>query len=295
MRTRHAVPYRADMARSSSLDAKPDRMGFDRITLGPFELTDASGAQLVSALVQQLNSEQKSTRPIIMFSLHVAGLNLRGDSDFCAALRRADLVVPDGISVAALARIAGASGLHRHPTTDIGWELLAAFAAQLQRPVKVALIGGGDGLAVRAGKFMNQRNEVDVVYTEHGYHDDWSDVLAQLNQLDWDVLVVGMGMPTEAFWVDRHLEQLQGSLVLTCGGWFSHIVGDEKRAPIWMRRVGLEWVARLVQQPTRLVGRYATGLLSTVAMIPTALACRTRRCKTQTQQNGVLGDHVHTS
>ncbi|MGH3804757.1 MAG: WecB/TagA/CpsF family glycosyltransferase, partial [Pseudonocardiaceae bacterium] len=222
-----------------------------------------------------------------LFSLHVGGLNLRNRPDFTTALNRADFVVPDGISVAALARIAGASGLHRHPTTDIGWELLTGIAARLQRPVKVALIGGPEGLAMRAGVVMAEHPNIDVVFADHGYWTDWMPALQRLDSAGWDVLVVGMGMPTEALWVDEHRSHLHGSLVLTCGGWFGHIVGDERRAPAWMRRAGLEWAARLAQQPARLAGRYTKGLFSTIAMIPVAL--RSRRKQAATSHGGAGG------
>ena len=164
--------------------------------------------------------------------------------------------------------------MHRHPTTDFGWELLSAIARRIGRNVRVALVGGPEGLARRAADVMDQHEGIDVVLTEHGYHDDWAPVLGALEQAEWDVLVVGMGMPHEALWVTEHFEELHGGFVVTCGGWFSHIVGDEKRAPAWMRRAGLEWVARLAQQPGRLAKRYGSGLFSTIAMIPTALRSR---------------------
>ena len=272
------------MTRPTAPHADHAHVGLKRITLGPFRLVDATRSELLSAVADAIQESGRARSPLVMLSLHVGGLNLRKDTALTSALNRADLLVADGISVAVLAAIAGARGLHRHPTTDFGWELLSVISRRLGRPVKVALLGGPAGLARRAGDVMVERPDIEIALTEHGYHSDWSHTLDALAAADWDVLLVGMGMPGEALWVDRHRQRLNGALVLTCGGWFGHIVGDEQRAPGWMRRAGLEWAARLAQQPTRLVGRYAKGLLSTVAMIPTALRSRLRSAKPEEPQ-----------
>lgn len=291
------VPYGAFMTGPSAPQAGRDRVALPRTTLGPFLLTDATRSELITAVVtaavghtaREAEEPRQTHPPTVMLSLHVGGLNARKNAEFIAALNRADLLVADGISVAALATLAGASGLHRHPTTDLGWELLSAIAQRLGRPVKVALLGGPDGLARRAGEVLAahpEHSDIEVSFVEHGYHADWSAPLEKLAKTDWDVLFVGMGMPTEALWVDRHRTRLNGALVLTCGGWFGHIVGDEQRAPAWMRRAGLEWAARLAQQPTRLAGRYAKGLLSAAAMVPTALRSRWTRGHRREQHDG---------
>ncbi len=243
------------------------------IQLGPYRLADVSPDAFIRNLTElaQLNANKRST---IVFSLHVGGLNLRHDTRFIRAVANPDFLVADGISVAVLARIAGARGMHRHPTTDRGWELLDALARELARPVRVALVGGPPGLAARAGAIMTAQAPVEVVLTEHGYHDDWTEVINKLGAAACDVVIVGMGMPGEAYWVTEHRDALPKSVIITCGGWFGHIVGDEKRAPSWMRKAGLEWLARLAQSPRRLWKRYATGMWSLIAMVPVALASR---------------------
>jgi N-acetylglucosaminyldiphosphoundecaprenol N-acetyl-beta-D-mannosaminyltransferase len=215
------------------------------VTLGPFRLADLDRPGLLEALDRLAVAQPRS----VLFSLHVGGLNLRRDEEFVTALSSADIVVADGISVALLGRIAGASGAHRHPTTDAGWELLERAAARLGRPVRVALVGGPEGLAVRAGAVMDERESVELVGAWHGYHEEWGSVLTELRSSRPDVVFVGMGMPIEALWVASHRDALPEGLIVTCGGWFGHIAGDEKRAPAWMRRAGLEWAARLAQQP----------------------------------------------
>jgi N-acetylglucosaminyldiphosphoundecaprenol N-acetyl-beta-D-mannosaminyltransferase len=243
------------------------------VPVGPFRLLDLDKRDLVAAIADTAVA-QHGTKPTVAFACHVGGLNLRHDHEFVGAMQRADLAYADGVSVIALMKLAGATAVERHPTTDLGWETFSALAERLGRPVRVALLGGPEGLSERTGEVMAAEDHIDIVHTEHGYHTEWEPVLERLRKVEYDVLVVGLGMPAEALWTVRHLDRLPNALVLTCGGWFGYIVGEEKRAPEWMQKSGLEWVARVAQSPGRLWKRYASGALSTAAMVPTALRGR---------------------
>lgn len=226
-------------------------------------VADASRADVVSRIVDLAAG---ATGPVLVFALHVGGLNDRKDAAFVAAMRCADLVYADGGSAVWLARRAGAVAVERAPTTDIGWDVLAGLHRRLGRPVRLALIGGPPGLAQRAGAEFDATGHTETVVTVDGYQDDWAQPLAEVRSATPDLTVVGLGAPYEMKWCVEWRDQLPASAVLTCGGWFGHTVGDERRAPRLLRRSGLEWIARLAQQPRRLGPRYARGLASTAAV-----------------------------
>lgn len=243
-----------------------------QIAVGPFSVVDAPPEEVVQRAVELFLAERH--RSVLVYALHVGGLNSRADAAFVDAMSRADLVYADGGSVVSLAKLAGASQIARAPTTDMGWDLLRATSEGLGRPVRVALVGGPAGLAERAATELERPGDVAVVATVHGYQHDWTSVLRGLRALDPDVTVVGLGAPQEMKWCEQHRAELPSGVVLTCGGWFGHIVGDERRAPKLLRRSGVEWIARLVQQPGRLLPRYARGVLSTLALVAPALRQR---------------------
>lgn len=245
-------------------EAKPTRGGL--VQIGPFALEDLSAAQVVDVMVQGLRSSARLSRAWVAYALHVGGLNARRDKDFVTAMSRADLIYADGMSVVMLARFAGASSIERSGTTDIGWNVLRKLGDALGRPVRVALIGGPDGLTRAAAPILEEEAGVEVVLTEHGYHNEWASVLDALVLSRCDVILVGLGAPREMEWVEAHRDRLPPCLVMTCGGWFGFITRAEKRAPEWARRCGAEWAFRLAQSPRRLFRRYATGMFSTVMM-----------------------------
>jgi N-acetylglucosaminyldiphosphoundecaprenol N-acetyl-beta-D-mannosaminyltransferase len=234
------------------------------VQVGPFRVLDATRADFVRLVVDA--GAEATDRPVHVYALHVGGLNERDNAAFVDAMGRADLVGADGGSVIVLAKLAGAHAIERVATTDVGWDVLRDLADRLGRPVRVALVGGPEGLAARAGQVLAAGAPVQIVHCEHGYHQDWDAPLQALRSAAPDVTFVGLGVPNEMIWCQRHHDELTGRLVLTCGGWFGHVVGDELRAPTLLRRSGLEWIARVAQSPRRLGPRYARGLLSTVAM-----------------------------
>ena len=242
------------------------------VEVGPFWINDAARSELIAQVVEL--SLQKRTRPVFAFALHVGGLNARRERDFVVAMRQADVVYADGGSVVLLARLAGAHNVERAPTTDVGWEVLRGFADKVGRLPRVALIGGPPGLAERTAAVLQDAGVGQPVAVEHGYHRDWTTALERVRAARPDVTLVGLGAPHEMVWSQEHRDELPPGLLLTCGGWFGHIVGDERRAPRLLRRSGLEWIARVAQSPGRLGPRYARGLGVTAAL---ALATLQRR------------------
>lgn len=249
-------------------------MDVPSVPVGPFNVADLSQPSLVEALVQRTRTG--GVGPLVAYALHVGGLNHRDEKSFVAAMRAANVVYADGMSIVALARMAGATRVQRAPTTDVGWEVLVALGLSLSRRPRIALIGGPDGLARRAAERLEAAAVGRVVLAEHGYHKEWGPVLAAVRGSDPDVVVVGLGAPREMIWVMQHRDDLPETLVLTCGGWFGFLAGDEKRASSLLQAVGLEWMARVAQSPRRLLPRYVRGAAAVGALVPSALNSRWR-------------------
>ena len=242
------------------------------VEVGPFWVSDSPRDELANHVLELCRNAE--TRPAFAFALHVGGLNARRQRDFVMAMRQADIVYADGGSVVWLARLAGGNRVERAPTTDIGWDVLRGFTRDVGRPPRVALIGGPEGLARRAGRVLEEGGVADVVFLEHGFHNDWSEPLERLREAAPEITLIGLGAPREMVWSQEHRDELPPGLVLTCGGWFGHLAGDERRAPRLLRRSGLEWIARVAQAPSRLGPRYARGAGATALLALSTLQRR---------------------
>lgn len=240
-----------------------------RIAVAGVSVLDAGPEGVVAAVSSGVSNPRQT--PYVALAAHVGLLLNRNDAAYRAALNAADLVYADGNSVVLLARLAGARRIRRAVTTDVGWDFIRVTSKALQRPPRIAAIGGPPGLAAKALAVIAQSVHGHGVFSAHGYYDSWTDVLSQLRAAQPDIVLVGMGIPREAVWVHQHLAQLPPALVATCGGWFGYIVGEEERAPSAWRRFGLEWLYRLKQDPGRLAGRYVRGLLALSSLTVTTL------------------------
>ena len=245
---------------------------FDTVQVGPFRVAAVPRRELVDMIVNW----PTDAMPAVMCHLHVGALNHRNDARFVDAMNAADLVYADGMATVVVGRLAGAKRLERAGLTDIGHDVIARLGVARGRPVRLALLGGPDDLAARAGAELAAMHPCEVVYSTHGFHDDasWSEVLDQTRAAAPDIVFVGLGMPREAFWAQQFEAELPAALIMASGGFFGHVAGHEKRAPMWARKFGLEWVWRLAQDPKRLGARYAKGLTSTAALSIEALRSR---------------------
>lgn len=177
-------------------------------------------------------------------------VDAQNDTAFATVLRRADLRVPDGVGVLWAARLLGAPLAERVTGSD-GIYRISQRAAQ--RGWRVFFLGAGPGVALRTAEKLRQLYPGLIVagaYDGSPHDDDWPPVAAWLNSTQPDILFVAYGHPKQDFWIDRHREEL-AAVALGVGGAFDFVAGVTTRAPVWMRRLGLEWLHRLIRQPWR--------------------------------------------
>ncbi|MDF3303405.1 WecB/TagA/CpsF family glycosyltransferase [Rhodococcus sp. T2V] len=197
----------------------------------------------------------------VSYALHIGGLNHRNDIEFRQVMNLADITYPDGASISMLARLSGARSVERCPTTDLGHDLLIECARRNGgERLRVALIGGTEELVRRARFAFEIQYGVEIVFAHNGFDPMSDDSFSNLRSANPHVVVVGMGMPIEAKFVEASRHLLPECLILTCGGWMGFVVGDENRAPKFLQDHGGEWLFRLAQSPRRLFRRYWSGI-----------------------------------
>lgn len=181
------------------------------------------------------------------------------------ALRRAydhaSLVLADGMPVVAAGRLLG----RPLPCRVTGSDLAPALFAATEKfgPLSVFLLGAAPGVAQRAAQRITNTwplaNVVGTYSPPLGFENDASQnehILRLIEQARPDVLIVGLGAPKQELWVDAHRHHLQARVALCIGATIDFLAGEKKRAPHWMRRLGLEWLHRVGTEPRRLLKRY---------------------------------------
>jgi bacterial polymer biosynthesis proteins, WecB/TagA/CpsF family len=167
-------------------------------------------------------------------------------------LNKADLALPDGAGLL----------LVSHLKTRVSGADMIPEIAELSRKkhLKIALIGGLDQTTVDKAAAVMREWGNEVVFSSHGVpkaewkNDQMHDrIINELRATSPEMVFVGFGHPKQEQWIDRYRDSLPSvRLFLGCGGALEFLAGSAKRAPAFMRKIGLEWLWRLVREPKRI-------------------------------------------
>ncbi len=180
-------------------------------------------------------------------------------SDFLHVLQKTSLNVADGAGLLFAARLLGSSLPERVTGTD-----LVERIAAMREMQPVFFLGAGEGIAEKAAAALASRHpELVVAGTFSGSPrpEDADAIIAKITASNARTLLVAYGAPEQDLWIDRVLTRLPSVRVaMGIGGAFDFLAGVRSRAPLWMRRIGIEWLWRLLQEPSRF-GRILTAVI----------------------------------
>ncbi|MGC9060153.1 MAG: WecB/TagA/CpsF family glycosyltransferase, partial [Thermoplasmata archaeon] len=86
-------------------------------------------------------------------------------------------------------------------------------------------------------------------------------LITQINEANPDVLFVALGCPKQEIWISKNIGKLKPRVFVSIGAGLDFFVGAEKRAPLWMQKMGIEWMARLFSKPEKMAKRYLRELV----------------------------------
>jgi N-acetylglucosaminyldiphosphoundecaprenol N-acetyl-beta-D-mannosaminyltransferase len=181
------------------------------------------------------------------------------DRDYHEALMAADHILPDGIGLVIAGKMLGTPLRENINGTDM-LPFLCTMAAEQKR--SIFLLGGKPGVAEKAADAISQKYGVTVAGVRDGYFDRKTEnagVIDAINRSNASILLVAFGAPLQERWIAAHRSELTPTVLMGVGGLLDFFSGNIKRAPRWLREIGLEWVYRIVQEPGRMWKRYVVG------------------------------------
>jgi len=198
--------------------------------------------------------------PVIVVYANAHTLNVAcRDPAYRSLLRRAALVLNDGIGLAIAARLWGRPFPANLNGTDFTPRVLHLAAT---RGWPVFFLGARPGVAEAAAQRLRERiPELNVVGSRDGYFrpEEAAAVVEAIRQVGTGLLLVALGNPLQEYWLERYLAATGARLGMGVGAFFDFSAGVVPRAPSWMIRVGVEWIYRLAREPSRLWRRYLIG------------------------------------
>ena len=210
---------------------------------------------------RHLKQAARERRPYLFSTPNLNFLvTARRDADFRASLLLSDLCPADGMVVVWLARLLGIPLTERVAGADVFQSLRADQSER--SPLRVFLMGGDAGIAEKLSADLNASEGglkcVGALNPGYGGIEEMSraEVISQINACDVDLLAVSLGAKKGQAWLLHNHDALQAAVRVHLGATFNFETGVVKRAPLLIRRLGLEWLWRSVHEP-RVRGRYA--------------------------------------
>ena len=215
-------------------------------------------------LFQLIRSSIRESNRLIVASGNIQSFNLAyKDIRLQKFMNNADVVRLDGAGLGLGARILGYVPPARMTWADLAWDLAGLCRDD---DYSMYLLGNGPGMAQKAAEILESINPgLRIVGCMHGFfqkssgHPENRQVIENINQANPDILIVGLGMPLQEYWLEENMDKLKVPIIMCAGAAFEWIAGEKKRAPQWMLNYGLEWFWRLWLEPRRLFKRYVIG------------------------------------
>lgn len=208
--------------------------------------------QLVEA---RLDDEDPTSPPFFVVTVNPEiAVQSIVDNDFKHILTSSSINTADGIGIRWAVNVLYGKHIERITGSDSLEQICTLCAKHSQ---SVFLYGAMPTIAETAAKVLQDR--IENLQVEGTYSPDRRDlkleelplhIQHQLKQAS--VIFVALGAPAQEKWIHNNLPKLPNcKLIIGIGGSFDFIAGNIKRAPRWMRTVGLEWLYRLYLQPSR--------------------------------------------
>jgi N-acetylglucosaminyldiphosphoundecaprenol N-acetyl-beta-D-mannosaminyltransferase len=235
----------------------------ERVPIGNLPLDTVTFDEAVAWTVDYIAN--RGNRAPARISCPNASLIALADEDpaFAHIIATSNLVVADGLPLLWAAAMLGSP----LPEQIRGVDLLEGICSAVSScDMSLYILGGLPSAAAIVGeKLLDRYAGLKIVGTDCppvGFEDDSilnRQVRGRIETVAPDVLIVALGSPKQEWWIYNNCRDLPIGAIHGVGAAIDTLAGLRPRPPVWMRRLGLEWLGRLIAEPQRLWRRYIFG------------------------------------
>lgn len=236
------------------------RTGSDDVPRGPVQrlygvdvdaLTMGQTLERIDALVDA----GKPVQHVVLNAAKVVAMTK--DPNLRRVIGACPIINADGASVVLASRLLRRPLPERVAGIDLFLELVGRCAANGR---SIYLLGATDEVLDEViRRFTEQYPNLVIAGHRNGYWDDDDEVIDGVRASGADLLFLAIPSPRKEFWLGKNMDRLGVPFAMGVGGSFDVVAGHVRRAPVWVQRIGCEWVYRVVQEPRRMWKRYLVG------------------------------------
>ncbi|OGF49203.1 MAG: hypothetical protein A2044_06350 [Candidatus Firestonebacteria bacterium GWA2_43_8] len=204
----------------------------------------------IGSISLELISKREPSIFISLGSLTV--MQARKDPAYRALIKEAALVICDGAGVSSAVKFLSGRKIERLTGVDL---VPFFFKLAEEKGLKIFILGSKKDVIAEAARVLKKSYpKADICGYLDGYFDIINpvEVINVIKKTSPDILLVGLGQPRQEKWLKENLKALAVPVTMGVGGSFDVIAGKIKRAPVVFRKLGLEWLFRMMIEPWRL-------------------------------------------
>ena len=223
------------------------RMMQSKVTILGIPFDNMTRKEFLKELYKRMNLKQKTflvtaNPEIVMYA--------QENKDYYELLMQADYIAPDGIGIVKASHTLGTPIKERVP----GFELMLGLLEIADMEKKnVYFIGAKEEIIeLTIEKIKQEWPHINIVGYHHGYfnHAD-PEMINKVKETEPDMVFVAFGFPRQEKWISNYLSQVSSGIAVGVGGSFDVLSGKTKRAPRLVQSFHIEWLYRLIRQPSR--------------------------------------------
>jgi len=201
---------------------------------------------------------ERNANLIVTFNLDFLRISTENDK-FKDVCKNAQIVLADGVGITSLLKLKYGISLHRLTGNDL-FQILLGIANG--KKLKLALVGSTtkslEVLGIKLGKTFPNISLLTIsppflFETEESTNNK---VIDELKNFQPDILIAALGCPRQEIWLSENMKTINARINVGVGAALDFYSGIKRRAPVFLQKIGLEWVWRLFSEPNRLVKRY---------------------------------------
>lgn len=173
-----------------------------------------------------------------------------------AQVSDSDLICVDGMGIIVACRLLGVPVPPRVTGVDLMFQTFSLCEREGFRPF---LLGARQDVLEKMISVLGQTYpKLKIAGSRNGYfkRDDEAEIVAQVAASNADCLFVGITSPIKERFLHEHRDALGVAFQVGVGGAFDVAAGKVRRAPVFVQKIGMEWLFRVIQEPRRLFWRY---------------------------------------
>lgn len=173
------------------------------------------------------------------------------NAEYMSLLKEADYIAADGIGIIKGAKLLATPIIERVAGFDLLTDLLEKASEQGSR---VYFLGAKEAVLQSAVQNVQKKYpSIQIVGSRNGYFDSSdSSIIEAVQATQPDMIFVALGYPKQEQWIHQYMATASKGLLMGVGGSFDVLSGKSKRAPKLFIDLNIEWLYRLIKQPTRL-------------------------------------------